>query len=294
MTATLGAILVEEELLAWDSTIGGIFPDLLDEIHEDYRNVTLRQLLSHTGGCPNETAPRGISFGAVRFLEGATMLDRRLRYATLFLTGPPEAEPGTQMIYSNGGYVVAGAMMERVTDTPWEDLLQQRLFRPLGITTAGFGSMGAPGSIDQPWQHRDRGRGFEPIEPGPQSDNPLVIGPAGTVHMSLADWGRFVAAHLEGHAGANNLLKLETWQFLHTAPEGMNYALGWGLGEREWAGGAILSHAGSNTLNYAVVTAAVDRRMAFLVATNIGSQAAQRACSRAALEIGRKYIEQLP
>ena len=48
-------------------------------------------------------------------------------------------------LYSNLGYVVAGAMAERVTARSWESLMQERLFAPLGISSADFGAPGVPG-----------------------------------------------------------------------------------------------------------------------------------------------------
>ncbi len=289
MTATLAAILVEEGLLRWDSTIGEVLPDLFDSIHADYTDVTLRQLLMHRGGCPNQTFPPGTNILQLHRLPGDTMVERRFRYVELFLNGEPEAEPGTRYIYSNGGYVTAGAMLERVTGTVWEELIQERLFAPLGITTAGFGAMGTPGEIDQPLQHAFRGGTTYPVEPGPRSDNPLVIGPAGTVYMSLTDWSRFVSAHLSGRTGEHDLLEQETWELLHEPPADGNYAMGWMVVERLWAEGEALTHAGSNTMNYATVWASVKRQFAILVVTNTGNETASRACDQVTTMLVGKF-----
>jgi hypothetical protein len=52
---------------------------------------------------------------------------------------------------------------------------------------------------DQPRGHNRRIKGkYRPVPPGPGSDNPQAIAPAGTAHMSLADWSRFAALHLRG------------------------------------------------------------------------------------------------
>ena len=56
-----------------------------------------------------------------------------------------------------------------------EDLITTELFKPLGMTTAGFGPPGTPGKIDQPWGHIIKNGRFEPS----QFDNPPVMGPAG-------------------------------------------------------------------------------------------------------------------
>ena len=119
-------------------------------------------------------------------------------------------------------------------------------------------------------------------ENGPAVDNPAVLGPAGTVHCSLQAWSKFVADQLAGERGAGKILKQETYRFLHTPPFGGYYALGWGVVDRPWGGGKVLTHAGSNTMNYAVVWAAPLKQFAVLVVTNQGDDQAAKACDEAA------------
>jgi CubicO group peptidase (beta-lactamase class C family) len=72
---------------------------------------------------------------------------------------------------------------------------------------------------------------------GLPADNPVAIGPAGNVHTSLLDWGRFVRAHLLAARGdmvtgtdGKSFLSRESWRKLHTAPAGEpKYAMGWVL-----------------------------------------------------------------
>ena len=80
-------------------------------------------------------------------------MQRRYRILRDNLVDPPAASVGKHL-YSNLGYVVAGAMAERVTARSWESLMQERLFAPLGISSAGFGAPGVPGELDQPWGHQ--------------------------------------------------------------------------------------------------------------------------------------------
>ena len=123
-------------------------------------------------------------------------------------------QPGAKYEYSNVGYVLAGAMAERVANQSWETLISSTLFAPLDMKTAGFGGLGTPGQIDQPWPHHANGK---PVaRNGPPADNPEVMGPAGTVHSSLSDWARFVADQLRGERGESALLQPETYQRLHT------------------------------------------------------------------------------
>src|SRR5207248_3810584 len=115
----------------------------------------------------------------------------------LLLTGvtsiPPEAPPDTKFIYSNAGYSIAGHMAEKVTGKSWEDLMREKIFRPLGMTTAGFGAPGTRARNDQPRGHKADGSA---VEPGPGADNPVAIAPANAVHCSISDWAKFAAANL--------------------------------------------------------------------------------------------------
>ena len=164
------------------------------------------------------------------------------------------------------------------------------LFKPLGMTTAGFGAMGTSGRIDQPRQHRIKDGKLSAVEPGRLSDNPPVIGPGGTVHCSIKDWAKFVGAHLEGAKGEGALLKSETFGVLHTAAFGGTYAPGWVITKRDWAGGEVLTHTGCNTTSFAVVWMAPKRDFAVLVASNQGKGEVAKGCDEAAWTLIEKFL----
>jgi CubicO group peptidase (beta-lactamase class C family) len=280
MTATLLARLIEQEKLQWDTTLEHVFGEAFD-IHADYRDVTVEQLLTHRAGTPGTlvTTP---AWPKLVFHKGAPADARRI-LCEYVLTRPPETKPGTRHVYSNAGYVIAGAVAETVTGTDYETLLRQEVFVPLKMASAGFGAPGTPDRLDQPRGHTERLLGgLTPVEPGPLADNPPALAPAGTVHATLADWARFVRAHLQGRTGQSDYLNRETFEKLHTPPDGEDYACGWGVHERDWAGGPALAHAGSNTRWYAVVWAAPQRGFAVLVATNRAGEPAEQACDEAA------------
>ena len=121
-----------------------------------------------------------------------------------------------------------------------------------------------------------------PVPPGPGADNPLAISPAGAVHCSLGDLAKYAAFHMAGERGESKLLKAESFKKLHTAVGGDDYALGWVVLKRKWAGDRALMHNGSNTTFYVVVWMAPDRDCAVIVATNVGSDAAFEGCDEAA------------
>jgi len=178
--------------------------------------------------------------------------------------------PRGEYFYSNGGYVVAGAMIERVMGEQWEDLIVAHVFNPLGMFTASFGAPGRAGSFLQPWGHALENGTYSPIEPGPAADSPEVVGPAGTVHMSMADFARYAAAHIAGARGADGLVTAETFARLHQQTPGTASGLGWLLAVRGWANGIALHHEGSNQLWYANVWLAANRDFGVLAITNAG------------------------
>ncbi len=275
MTATIIGTLVDEGKLTWGSTLREVFPDAAREMHEDFQKVTLSQLLTHRAGLP-----ANVSWW---HLAGQTTTEQRYALLPLVLNKPPENRPGSTYGYSNISYVLAGLMAEQVSGQSWETLMRRRLFEPLGMSTAGFGSPGRPGSVDQPWGHRSIGGQVQAT----QADNAPALGPAGTVHCSITDWGRFAALHLAGDRGNAKLLKPSTFKALHTPPPGAEYAGGWLAVQRTWAQGRTLSHSGSNTAWYCTIWLAPARNLGFLVAINQGGKVAEAASDAAVVELIR-------
>ena len=127
---------MEEGAIQWQSTIGAIFPEWREQMAAEWRPVTLEQLLTHRAGAP-ENAPPAI-WAEARKASGSPS-QQRIRFVRALLKTPPEVPPGSKYIYSNQGYAMAGAMLEKLTKKPWEELMRARLFTPLRMTSAGFG-----------------------------------------------------------------------------------------------------------------------------------------------------------
>ncbi len=282
MTATLIGALEEQGRLKWENTVTDAFPELAATFPPAMRKATLVHLLSHRAGLIENIAWSQIA-------QTGTTRDQREAVLKIAATAPLRSNPGTGYLYSNLGYVVAGAMAERAANARWEDLMVRQVFEPLRMTSAGFGGTGTPGQIDQPWPHLENGRPAS-IN-GPKADNPPVIGPAGTVHASIADWGKFITDQLKGARGERALLRPYTYKKLHTPPADGEYAMGWGIFQRGWAGGTVLSHAGSNTMNYCVVWMAPLVDFAVLACTNQGDPAAAKAIDEAAGMLIRHYLK---
>lgn len=318
MTATLVAMLVEEGKLNWTTTLGELFADTVRPMHPAWENVTLPQVLAHRSGlrvdpdglarvfdyvflAPNASLRRRP--GSMRSSE-ETLPQQRLKIVRQALSRPPRIPPGTKFLYSNEGYVLAGAVLEHLTGRAWEDLMRERLFQPLGISTGGFGAPGAAGKTDQPWGHSSVVG--KPLDPGsPAAELPLFYAPAGLAHMTIRDWAKFIGLHLRGdpanpHCQAA-LLKRDAFAELHAvaptttyfkggwvmrginflatgdAAPAVTYCAGWAVSTASWAKGARpgdtgrrLWHAGSNGMWNCGVSIAPEIDFAVLVACNRG------------------------
>lgn len=270
MTATLAAMLVERGEITWETTLAEVFPDLAAAMRPEWRTVRLDWLCSNRGGAPNDLGPSGI-WSQLWDFKGTPTEGRHLLLTRLTAISP-SSTPGTKYEYSNAGFALAGHMLETVAGQPWEELITERLFAPLGMTSAGFGVPATPRHIDQPWGHQRVGANNHPIEPGTNADNPPAIGPAGTVHCSLLDLAKYTAFHLVGHQVDTPLLPNGVMRRLHTAPpDNGNYAYGWLESTRTWANGLTLSHAGSNVQWYSVIWIAPNRDFAVVALSNIAA-----------------------
>ncbi len=260
MTATLSAVLVEQGLLGWNSTVGEVFPDLVGTVHPAYLDVRLDELLSHTGGIPTSSSAIADSVSQI----GGNLLAQRLRFTREVLSVAPHQSRGSYA-YSNAGYIVAGAMLERLTGSEWEHLMQTYVFNPLGMNDTGFGAPGANGSPNQPTGHIPDGAGWHSIpSASPNADNPALFGPAGTVHSTMADIAKYMTLHLAGAHGefVPGYLTAASFAKLHQPMPDAQYALGWNVSEFS------LHHIGSNNrwLAQIIVVPGID--VALFIVTN--------------------------
>jgi CubicO group peptidase (beta-lactamase class C family) len=283
MTATLVARLVAEGKLKWTTTVAEVFPELKGKMDPQYEAVTIEQLVTHRGGVPGQ--PPSAAWKRA-WEEHGTPTEQRREFIAAVLSEAPEAVPGTKMIYSNQGYAIAGAMLEIITGVAYEKLITGKLFEPLKMTTAGFGVPGEKGKSVQPWGHTKRLTLTVPA----QRDNPPAIAPAGRVHCSLDDLAKYVQLHLSSGKGVD-WLKPGDFVRLHTPPEGGDYAGGWVVLKRGWAGnGPALMHNGSNTMWYMVMWLAPEKNFAVIAATNYGGPEAAKACDDVASAMIQKWL----
>ena len=271
MTATLIGRLIDHGKLDWDSTIADCLPELAGQIHPDYHEVTLQQLLMHRSGMPAQALNWWNS-------EGEDVTAKRRSIAIESLAAKPETPPGSEFLYSNLGYMIAGLMASSRGDLTWEELMIKEIFQPLKMKSAGFGAPGEGLGLEQPWGHRKLGRGMIAT----QTDNAPALGPAGTVHCSVSDWARFAMVHANPqHPLITSATRSRLQQI---SPElrsaGQKYAMGWGVSSQPWSQGQVLGHSGSNTMWYSTIFVAPEEQVAYLVAANIANPETSRELNR--------------
>jgi len=194
-TATVIRQLAAEGRLSLDDTLGRLLPDYPNR--DAAARVTVRQLLEHRSGVG------GNIFGAP---PGGTRREVRSTrdYLVLVVSAPLQFDPGTRQQYSNAGYVVLGAVIERLSGQSYYQAVRERILRPAGMTatdayavdslpantaigyTRGGPQAGPPGSAPTgPW-----GRNTD-LLPGRGSS-------AGGGYSTAGDLLRFVVASYAG------------------------------------------------------------------------------------------------
>lgn len=255
LTAAVYARLVETGRATWTATVAELVPDVMP--HPAWAERSVAELFwCRAGVAANLPSEQVDGWHADR----RTLPEQRTTATAAALAVPP-LNPG-RFVYSNLGYVVAGAAIDRIAGS-WEGALRSELLEPAGVT-CGFGP---PARI---LGHRPKwrigglllGRG-RPAEPdSADADNPPVLSSAGTLVMSLPDWARM---HRMFHADAPGPLSGPSISRMMAVPEGGQMGMGWGR-DRDGRPGV----QGSNTLWSATALMSRDRSRTALVVANDG------------------------
>ncbi|MEV8441436.1 serine hydrolase domain-containing protein [Actinosynnema sp. NPDC051121] len=203
-TATVAMALVSDGDLELDAPLSDHLPGVTDEL-------TLRHLLSHTGGLPS--GPEDVR---------TTSLRHHVRQALRELH--PLHEPGAGFSYSNIGYCLVGHLIEVTTGMTWSEAVEAVLLRPLGVR-ARFTTSPDPAVVSGHAVNAATGR----VVPVAQS-LAAVEAPAGALAASATDLlklGRMLGGAAP-HLMSPDELALMREPVQHAEPFGM--ADGWGLG----------------------------------------------------------------
>lgn len=262
MLATVAARLEAEGHLDFDDTLGELWPQAAVAA-PDKAGITLAQFLSHESGLP--AFDTGAALEAVPEFRG-TDEEVRSQAALFFLRQPLETPPGTSVVYSNAGYVVAAAVLEEVTGTPLPRLLDEGLFRPLRIS----GELGEPRRLDPEGglfgHYQTEGR-IE-LNDAEEPPVPVFLEGAGNVSLSTADYARYVQTHLCALQGQSAYLGQNAARRLHGRGRLNGTGLGWGATE---IGGTDVSfHVGGTGDFTAYMAVSEDQNKAAIAVMNIG------------------------
>ena len=196
-TATLLAMYVDEGALAWDAPIRTVLPEF--SLHDPVATagMTAVDLLSHRSGLPrHDLFWYATGKSRTELIAGLHHLE-------------PSASFRSKYQYQNLMFLTAGVVAERIRGKSWEELVEERIFRPLGMERANF-------SVDRMQQDDDFSYGYgaeQEIErvrrvrrvPFRNID---AIGPAGSINTSARELARYVQFHLAyGKVGDTQLLK---------------------------------------------------------------------------------------
>jgi D-alanyl-D-alanine carboxypeptidase len=274
-TAFLCARMIERGQIEWSTPLAQVLSELTADAPREVRRVTLIDLLSHRSGIRD----RGLlSWMRQARRDPRSSMEQRLTLAKELISHARWSPSPQKGRYSNFGYCLVAAMLERVSGASWEDMMRAEVFLPLGLSSAGFGSPGADGSA-QPWGHSSGL--FRPAPKDPvvgTSDFPSAVGPAGLIHMDLGDWARFARIFFQDSSdetlSADSVARLTTpvsvLKELRTGFHSSPFALGWRVIRPGWGNGDVLAHSGSNDYFFASILVAPRRNLAFLIATNTG------------------------
>ncbi len=303
MTALLAAMLIERSSkLQWTSTLDEIFPEL--SMYPALAQTTVLQLLSHTSCLPGDNDEVMQLYFSAIFEEGN--LDE-VRYWMLQQWSSKEASHGKagEFDYSNLGYIFLGAVVERVAERTWEELITEKVFDALNLGTAGLGPQATLGRTDAAMPHVIVNKEPKAILGGQNADGPAFIGPAGVAHMSVLDFAAWAGWNAGQGKRGPELVKPGTLEKLHQwvvempdkedpppgTPPGGRYALGWGQLDVDWADRPLLYHGGSNGMNLAHIWIDLEQDLAMVTMTNISGERANTALFSLAEELYSKFVD---
>lgn len=249
VTGTMIGKLIENGVLGWNTTVAEVLDDIA--MRDEYRGATLSQLMSHEAGIPEYAnfTPESVE-QILAASAGDSWTDKRRAFVAQVLMEEPLAPPGDIHAYSNAGITIAGYMAEVLTGKSWQDLVQEHVFDPAGMTTAGFGWPATPDRPERPRGHfGDSQENYEVMQFGQMDELVYIIAPAGNVHSSIADLLRYGNMHLQGMNGSDGYLSSETISQLHTPREDSVawgagfYTFGWGHDQCRHFVGEPMCHA---------------------------------------------------
>ena len=294
MTAVLVAMLVKEGKLRYDMTLEQVLPGM--SMRDEYRGVRISDLLNNKAGIiAYQLVANEDPVIVKKLMEEIPIAypdptEQRREVTRLALNLEPIAEPGTKVVYSNVGWPIIGYIAELATGQSYEDLLQERIFKPLGMNKARIG--GWPASKSEPDQPRGHYVAQTNVgKPTSQSLDdeyvlPAWMNPSGGVHCTILDYALYAREHLLGLQGKGKLLGQKDYETLHKTHVTVNlrdmyphmredreamFGYGWGIVKKDK--GYLSTGAGSGGTFFAQIYVYPALNVAFVGFANCGDGA---------------------
>lgn len=192
--------------------------------------------------------------------------------------------------YENANYVIAGFIIETIVNSTFEEVASTRLFKPLGMSSAGFGPVpeSSNTSVDNPWPHLMEISFPTPLDSADpiHRDNSPALAPAGGAYCTLSDYGKFLQLQLDGVHGRINAtspfnLSIAGFRHLRTIYSNWDnensYTYG-GWSRRNLTARPDdyqLAHEGSNFLNFARAEIYMRPDTAYMAMTNVANTSSE-------------------
>ncbi len=218
-------LLVEDGKLSLDDHLAKFYPDGPPSWHR----ITVRQLLAHTSGIKDYSDEYDMRKDYTE--------DEQVEVAKKI---PLDFEPGTQWSYSNTGYLMLGALTSKLAGKHWSEYQSERIFKPLGMTTARM--------ISEADIIPHRAAGYEPDDKG-EPKNQEWVSPKvnttgdGALYFSAKDLAAWDAALDAGKFMTAEHFK--EWWTPVTLANGTTYPYGFGWGVDEQRGHPMIEHGGA-------------------------------------------------
>lgn len=249
VTGMLLSRLVEQKKLRWDSTLSEIFPAWRSRMRPEFLGLTVEQLMHHQSGLPRDFSDA--DFEGLRAQMSGNPSSDRANAGLWFLQQPALFVPGTQSLYSNIGYMVAGLVAEAVAGDSYENLMAKEVWAPLQMK----GAFGYPedAGAGTPAGHTMGASGWQVAQYAPETRLWLsAVAAAGGLVLAPQDYGRLLREQLRGLQGQSSYLAQASYRRMHTPVNG--YGFGWVVSEApqvgtvSWHNGTTGSYYSTNRL----------------------------------------------
>lgn len=267
-TAAAVMMLVEQGKLSLDDKVGKYLPDLTRA-----NDVTIRQLLSHTSGYQDYFPQDYVPVFMLKPTTAQAIMDR-------WAKKPLDFDPGAKWQYSNTNYVIAGAIIEKITGTPLFSMLQQRIFQPLGMTTVFDYDRRGPANPQATGYFR---YALGPLRPSPKEGAGWLFA-AGELSMTPADLAKWDISLINQSVLQPSSYRAMETEVVLSNGLGSNYGLG--LSILKLANRRVLEHSGEVSGFVSENIVLPDDHAAVIVFTN-------EDASEAASSIGRQIAAAL-